>query len=410
MEFLTAIYFFYTFLAFYFLFLFALIYVQNRKEMYESPEITKEYSLSIIVPCYNAQDQIGETIERLLNSDYKGLKKIIVVDDCSKDNSYKVAKEYQKKYPKRVLVVRTPKNTGRAAGSKNYGAKFVKTDLIGFTDDDSRPMKDAISKMIGFFDDEKVGGVTSRVLVQNRDKFISRLQAIEYKVIAFTRKLLGFVDGIYVTNGPLSIYRKTAYDEVHGFDIKNLTEDIEITWHLVAKGYKIHMALPAKVYTLTPETFKDWFKQRIRWNVGGIQTINKYKRAFVRTGMLGCFILPFFVFSWFIAITGFCILVYRVGKYFIIKYLSAKMSIEAQTAILTMRDINLNPSVLFLFGAVLLILGLTFNLLALSYSKEKEFKKHGIHGLFMYMFVYLTLYPALLVMSIIAYFRGKTTW
>jgi biofilm PGA synthesis N-glycosyltransferase PgaC len=410
MDFLTVVYFFYTFLAFYFLFLFALIYVQNRKEMFDYPLITKEHSLSIVVPCYNAEDQIGETIERLLKSDYEGLKKIIVVDDCSKDNSYAIAKQYQKKYPKMVLVVKTPKNTGRAAGSKNYGAKFVKTDLIGFTDDDSRPMSDAISKMIGFFDDPIVGGVTSRVLVSNRETFMSRLQAIEYKVIAFTRRLLGFVGGIYVTNGPLSIYRKTAFDEVHGFDIKNLTEDIEITWHLISKGYKIEISLPAKVYTITPDNIRDWFKQRIRWNVGGIQTINQYKKAFIGTGMLGYFIIPFFVFSWFIAITGFCVLVYRVSRYLIVRYLSAKMSIEAQTAILTLNEINLNPSVLFLFGIVLFILGLSFNLLALSYSKEKEFKKHGIYGLFMYMFVYLTLYPGLLIASIVAYFRGKSSW
>jgi len=410
METLTIIYLFYTFLAFYFLFLLSLIYIQNRKEMYESPKITKEYSLSIVVPCYNAEKQIGETIEGLLKSDYKGLKKIIVVDDCSTDNSYKVAKQYQKKYPKKVLVVKTPKNTGRAAGSKNYGAKFVKTDLIGFTDDDSRPMINAISHMIGFFDDSTTGGVTSRVLVQNREKFMSRLQAIEYKVIAFTRKLLGFVGGIYVTNGPLSIYRKSAFDEVKGFDIENLTEDIEITWHLVAKGYNIHMSLPAKAYTITPDNFRAWFKQRIRWNVGGIQTINKYKKAFVRTGMLGSFILPFFVFSWFIAITGFCILVYRIIRYFIVRYLATRMSIEAQTVILSFREINLNPSVLFLFGIVLFTLGLTFNLLALAYSKEKEFKKHGIHGLFMYMFVYLTAYPVLLLVSIISYLRGKKTW
>ena len=411
MEFLTIIYLVYIFIAIYYLSLFSLIYVQNRGRMQESPPVTKAYSLSIIVPCYNAEKEIADTIQNLLNSDYAGLKKIIVVDDCSTDNSYKIAKKFQKKYPKKVLVVRTPKNTGRAAGAKNFGAKFVKTDLIGFTDDDSRPNKDAISRMIGFFDDKKVGGVTSRVLVLNRNNFITGLQAIEYKVIAFTRKLLGFVDAIYVTNGPLSIYRKKAFDHIGGFDINNLTEDIEITWHFVAKGYKIKISLPAKVYTIAPNTFKGWFKQRIRWNIGGVQTISKYKKSFLKCGMLGYFILPFFALSWFLGIIGFLILFYRFGRTFIIRYLSTKWSIEAQTAIITLKDVNLTPSILIFFGVALFILALLYNVLALVYSREREFKQHGLFSLFLYMLVYLSCYPIILITSIFKFFiRKQHTW
>jgi len=410
MDTLTVVFLVYTFLAFYLLFLFCLIYVQNKSRMYEIPLVTKQYALSIVVPCYNAEKQIGETIQTLLNSDYKGLKKIIVVDDCSTDNSYKIAKKFEKKHPGLVLVVQTPKNTGRAAGSKNYGARFVKTDLIGFTDDDSRPKPNAIRGMIGFFDDSTVGAVTSRILVLNREKFIARLQAIEYKVIAFTRKLLGFVGAIYVTNGPLSIYRKTAFDKVHGFDIKNLTEDIEITWHMVAEGYKVHMALSSSVYSIVPDNAKAWFRQRIRWNVGGMQTINKYKMAFLKVGMLGSFILPFFVLSWVLGIIGLAVLVYRIGRIFIIRYLSTKLSIETQTAILTLREINLTPSILLFFGVVLFILGFVFTLLALAYSREKEFKNHGIFSILMYTFVYLLVYPVLLIVSLWEFIRGKQSW
>jgi len=191
-----------------------------------------------VVPCYNGEESIAKTIQALLDSDYKNLKKIIVVDDCSTDNSYEIIKKFAEKYSK-VLAVKTPKNTGKAGGAKNYGAKFVNTDLIGFTDADSYPQESAIRKMIGFFDNEKTGAVTSMVLVKKREKLIEKLQAIEYKIIAFTRRLLGFVDAIYVTPGPLSIYRKSVFEEVGGFDEKNLTEDIEITWHLILKKYKL---------------------------------------------------------------------------------------------------------------------------------------------------------------------------
>lgn len=410
MDFLTVLYLGFSFLALYFLFLFLLIYVQNKNRIFEAPEFIKQPSLSIVVPCFNAEKDIASTIKNLIESDYQGLKKIIVVDDCSTDNSYKIAKQLEKKYPKIVKVVQTPKNTGCAAGAKNFGAKFVKTDLIGFTDDDSFPQKDAISKMIGFFNNPSVGAVTSRVLVKGRGKFIERLQSIEYKIIAFTRKLFGFIDAIYVTNGPLSIYRKSAFDKVKGFDEANWTEDIEITWHMVSKGYKVHMSLPAKVYTVVPNNFKDWFKQRLRWNVGGLQTINKYKRSVFRVGMLGYFIFPFFVMAWVLGIFGFILFSYRIFRVIIIRFLTTKYSIESNVAILTLTDIQLAPSILLFIGISLFIMAITYNLLALSYSKEKDFKKQGAFSIMVYMLVYLAAYPALLITSVYKFLRGKKTW
>ena len=407
MDFITIVFLVYSFLAFYFLFLFILTYVQNKREFFSVPPITKEYSLSIVVPCYNGEEVIANTLNNLLKLDYKELKKIIVVDDCSTDNSYAIAKEFQKKYPERVLVVQTPKNTGNAAGAKNYGAKFVKTELIGFTDDDSLPEKDSIKYMIGFFDDKKVGSVTSTVLVQNRNNFILRLQSIEYKVIKFSRKLLEFLDSIYVTPGPLAIYRKSAFDAVRGFDEKNLTEDIEITWHLQYKGYKIKMAVPSRVYSIAPDKIKDWIKQRNRWNIGGLQTISKYKSSFLKKGTLGKFILPFFVLSWVVGLFGIVILGYRVFRTIALKYLSASYSIQAQTAIFSLSDVNLTLSALIFFGLMVFFLSLFYTIFALSNIKEDKYRKENWFTLGFYMFFYLILYPIILMISIYKFSKYK---
>ena len=97
MDWLTILYLIFTFLGFYYLTLFGSIFLQNRKHMFEWFEPNKIYSLSVVIPCYNGAEVIGGTIENLIKSDYKGLKKIIVVDHCSTDNSYDVIKKYAKR-------------------------------------------------------------------------------------------------------------------------------------------------------------------------------------------------------------------------------------------------------------------------------------------------------------------------
>jgi len=411
MDLLTICYLVFTFIGLYYLSLFTLIYLHNIKNIYYYIKPKKEYSISIVIPCYNGADGIERTIKKIFESDYPGLKKIIVVDDQSTDNSYEIIKGCEKKYPN-VLALQTPKNTGNAAGAKNYGAKFVETELIGFSDDDAYPNSDAISKMVGFFNDPQVGAVTSRVLVQNRKKFLAKLQSIEYKLIAFTRKLFEFIDAIYVTNGPLSIYRNDVFKEIDGFDEKNLTEDIEITWNFLSKKWKVKISMPSIVYTTAPEKIKDWLKQRLRWNAGGIQTILKYKGEFLKKGMIGLFIFPYFVSAWILGIFGLGLLTYRLSRYLITQYLATSYSIGAQTAIVTANDLAFSPSILFFFGITLLTLGVLYNLNALAHSRNepKEFKRENIFDLIIYMFIYLLLYPIVLIGSIYKFLKKDYSW
>lgn len=410
MEFMTKLYLFYSFLSFYSLFLFILIFFQHRKKMLLVSKPKKEYEVACIIPCYNEETSIGKTIEMLVNNGYKGIKQVIAVDDRSTDNSYKIMKEYEKKYPGIVIAVQTPKNTGNAAGAKNYGVKFAKTELMVFTDADSYPEKGAVEKMVGFFDEENVGAVTASVLVKNRNNFLLRMQALEYVMIKFTRKLLEFVDSIYVTPGPLAMYRKKFFDKIGGFDEKNLTEDIEITWRFLAKGYDVRMSVPSRVYSIAPDNMKDWFKQRIRWNMGGLQAIYGHRKEFFGNNMLGYFVLPLFVVSWILGIFGLGFFTYRSINWLMAKYLSTTYSVAANAAIMTFDDLSLNPDILFFFGMILFVLGLIFTVFGLFYEKEKGFKRPKLFDIMVFMFFYLLTYPVILVMSMYKLVKGDVKW
>jgi len=264
---------------------------------------------------------------------------------------------------------------------------------------------------MGFFDNQEVGAVTSNVLVYNRDNLLLRLQAIEYIVIKFTRKFLEFIESIYVTPGPLAMYRRKLFEEVGKFDEANLTEDIEITWRFLARGYKIRMSVPSKVYSVAPTKLKDWYKQRLRWNMGGVQTIFKYKRRFFDGTMLGNFVLPFFIFSWVIGVFGLSIILYRWIRIILLKYLSTTYSVKAHATILSFGDISLVPNVLLFMGLLIFILGILYTVLSLySIKEKKKYKKPGIFPITIYTFFYLLAYPIILIVSAYKLMRGKTTW
>lgn len=398
MNLIAIIYLVYMFVSLYMFFFFLILFVKNRKSMFDYPKAKRGYSVSIIVPCYNEEKSIEGTVNSILQSDYPGLKKVIVVDDCSKDNSYKIMKAMAKK-DSRIVAVQTPKNTGRAASAKNYGIKFADTELIGFSDADSFLEKQAISKMVGFFDNNKTGAVTCAVLVKHKNKFIEKLQVMEYAIIAWTRKLLGYVDGIWAMPGPLALYRGDLLKRIKGFDENNLTEDIEITWHVINEGYNVEMCLPAQVYSITPTKTIYWLKQRIRWDIGGIQCINKYKgHVFSK---LGYFIIPFFALSMFLGLLGMGVFFYLATTRIISNFLYAKYSITANTPLLTLENLYITPSVLNYLGVILFMLGLFFVVFALSIMKEGTFRGfRNIFNLLFYVVVYLTVYPLILVIAI----------
>lgn len=87
--------------------------------------------ISIIVPVYNADCFLPQTIESLLNQTYKNIE-LILVDDGSTDDSLAVCKRYEN--DSRVLVIHQ-ENRGRSC-ARNTGIAHASGRFIGFMDDD----------------------------------------------------------------------------------------------------------------------------------------------------------------------------------------------------------------------------------------------------------------------------------
>ena len=396
MNIFTIVYLIMFFFGIFFILIFFFIQKRYEDKLFDFPKIIKYYSISFLVPAYNEEDSIENTVRALMNLKYpKGKIEIIIINDGSKDNTLSVAKALAKKYDN--VYVLNKENSGKA-NSLNEAIKIAKGELIAVVDADSYPKNDSVSKMIGYFDDPKVAAVTSRVLVKNKENWLCRFQILDYGIIAWTRKLLDFVNAVYVTNGPLSIYRKSIVKKVGGFDPKNLTEDIEITWNILSRGYQTRMSYGAIVYTIVPKNLKVWVKQRVRWNLGGIQTVHKYWRAMFKKGAFGYFIIPYVSASFILAIIGFMLLIryfWITGTYYLS---SLYYYFQGYDPFLNF-DFNFYLTLLFVFGAIFFCLAIWYYKIGF---KQSESKSESLKKILIYSFIYRSLY---IVPLIIAFYK-----
>lgn len=416
-DFVAGVYLSLMFVSLYMLAFFAILTIRNRNNFFKCPKPNKNYSVSLIIPAHDEEDSIKETIENVFLSNYpKKFLEVIVVNDRSTDKTQQIVEKLLKKYPNLKLLNKKTVSPGAINGKAdavNYALKFAKGELVAVTDADSFPSKDSLGKLTGYFNDEKMSAVTSFVTVRNKEgNLYGKVQALEYTILAWNRKLLDFVDSVYVTNGPLSLYRKEYVMQVGGFDAQTtITEDIDITWNLLKHGYKTAMCFDAHVSTIVPTTFKKWFRQRVRWGIGGFQALKKYKGSFLSKGMFGMFIMPFVFLSIVLSIFGFAFSSYLITKSLTARFLTTGYSIASDVSLFHFQDLNLVPSIMIFFFIVLFFSSLFYYRYVLKTTKYYDKLTLGrFFNLIFYMLVFLAFYPLIWYATMYRYWKKDLKW
>lgn len=392
------------FVNLYFLVLFFIVFALERKNIRKIPKLRKLPFVSVIIPAYNKEKVIAETVMAVKSLDYpKNLIEIIAIDDGSSDGTYSMLKKIGG-----MRAFRKP-NTGKA-DTVNYGARLAKGNIIMCVDADSFPEKDSLIKAVQFFEDENTAGVTVSVLARSANNFIQKLQKMEYILLVLSRKLMESMNSIYVTPGPMALYRKDVFVKVGGLDRKNLTEDIEIAWRLLANGYKIRMSIDSKVYTDVPDTLKGWWRQRIRWNVGGTQTALKYSRhLFGKPSNIGMFILPLFMLSYVLTVVNIGLMAYLLSTSFynlIFVYIGSVM----MGANPFMISLSFNPDILTVAGMSAFAASLFWLKFSFDALKGEISIKRNLLWFALYMMFYISIHPFNLMASTWKLLRKSYKW
>ncbi len=250
------------------------VYQSEKDEMEKSFDAPDEWpSVSILVPAYNEESVVADSLENLLNIDYPDLK-VIFVDDASTDSTLEKAREFSD--DEKLKVVALDENRGKA-GALNAGLEYADTELTAVQDADSVIDEDLLETAVSrIAAEEDTGGVIARIRPLNRDSFVRKLQVVEYMMTNFHRKLMSVVDILDITPGAFSIYQTQDLKDVGGFDVGNLTEDQDMAWRLRKMGRSIRMVYSAKSNTELPSNFRDLKGQRVRWARGYMHNMRKH--------------------------------------------------------------------------------------------------------------------------------------
>ena len=172
--------------------------------------MTNENRISIIIPCYNEDRFITNTIEKLINLDC-GISEIIIVDDNSQDNSVKFIENIN---DNRIKIISNKKNQGKGYCLK-AGIKEAKGDIIVIQDADNEYNPSDIKKLIKPFITSKADFVIgNRFQSINHRKIGYFYQTLFNKIITFLVNLKTNKNYSDIECG-YKLFKKNILDEIN---------------------------------------------------------------------------------------------------------------------------------------------------------------------------------------------------
>lgn len=263
--------------------------------------------VSVIIPALNEEVGLLKTVKSIIVNTYDSIE-IVVVNDGSTDRSHHLMEKFiaqrawKKKFPNVQLHYFYKLNAGKGT-ALNYGIEKSTGDIIVTVDADSVLDPHALTRLVGYFEDETIDAAVGNVKVAKNNTLIGFLQRLEYQFGFYYKRAHSVMGAEYIFGGACAAFRRSKTFEVFGlFDTNNRTEDIEMS--LRTRYHGLHSVYMEDVvsYTEGASTLRGLINQRLRWKKGRFDTFIKYRRMFFsldkrHNRFLSWFILPYSLLS-----------------------------------------------------------------------------------------------------------------
>ena len=299
------------FLFLFFIFIVYILSFFRKKENYEGT-LKELPNISVLIPAYNEEKNIGRCISSVMTLDYdKDKMEIIVIDDGSTDKTKEIAESLG------VRVIRG-EHKGKV-DALNLGVKEAKNEIIFCVDADVTLDKKALKKMVAPLSEKDVAATNAVVLVNRQRKLIDFFQYVEYYYNNIIRTSFSrlFRNSIWFF-GAVACYKKSALEKIGYFKKDTLTEDMDVCLELYRADYRIITVEDAIIYTNPCSNLYELFRQRMRWYFGALQGLVKNHTLFKKKIRSVPVVFLFKNQFWwtFYAFVSFPLIIYQVIYWF----------------------------------------------------------------------------------------------
>ncbi len=189
--------------------------------------------VSVIMGIYNCETTLSEAVDSIVNQTF-GEWKIIMCDDGSTDNTYKIAGEYQKKYPERIILIRNVQNRGLNY-TLNHCLQYADTEYVARMDGDDLSLSHRLQMEVDFLDSHPEYAIVSSPMI-----YFDESGEWGRGIGNGEAKIEDLAKGTPFCHAPCMV-RKEAYDAVRGYSVdKKLlrVEDYDLWIKMLSMGYK----------------------------------------------------------------------------------------------------------------------------------------------------------------------------
>jgi glycosyltransferase involved in cell wall biosynthesis len=249
---------------FYYLFYFLAVY------LYKTPVVNSgKQPVSIIICARNEAENLKKFLPSVLEQDYPDYE-VIVVNDCSEDNSYDILGKYLIKYPHLKIsnIHKDPKFTHNKKFAQFIGIKAAKNEILLFTDADCQPeSKKWIEVMASHFDD-KISFVLGYGGYFKEKGLLNKY--IRYDCMTIAMQYLGMaIKGIpYMGVGRNLAYRRSLFFSKKGFGTHNHIasgdDDLFVNSGSSAGNTTVEFINEAHTRSVPHGNISEWIKQKKR--------------------------------------------------------------------------------------------------------------------------------------------------
>lgn len=237
-------------------------------------------SVSVVIPAYNEEPVLPETIEACKNVDYPAekLEVVLCYEASSTDRTAEIAEQAAAEDSRFKAVERDEPGGGKAKAT-NYALKYATGDIIASIDADHQFKPNAIRRAVAWFlADEDTWCVKGRCYGNNPTDSLLALHATVERHIAekadlFAREVM---DGFTIFGGGQAFFRKEVFEELGEFDEEILVEDVDMSSKIHTVGKELHVDPKVITYEENPATLSAWWNQRKRWARGWMQVAVRY--------------------------------------------------------------------------------------------------------------------------------------